>query len=161
MVTQLSLIAWASALAYEDWRRRRIPNVLLLAGIFLGLVHWAAYGAMPLGAQLWQGALAAGLGLAALLPFYAAGWMGAGDVKFCAVIGWLCGLHALLAVFLLASVVSGCFALLLLVPNCQCLMSGAGVEARLRERVPFGTGLAVALVALAAGWVDPAKFHFW
>lgn len=161
MVTQLALFAWATGLAYEDWRWRRLPNVLLLAGVCLGLVHWAAYGAMPSGVPIWHGVLAAAAGLAALLPLYAAGWMGAGDVKFCAVIGWLSGLKTLLVVFLLGSIVAGAFALMLLVPGCRNYMSSRQIEERLRGRIPFGTGLALVLIALTAQWIDPETFNFW
>lgn len=161
MAAQLALTAWALGLAYEDWRWRRLPNTLLLAGIILGLAHWAAYGAMPLGVSLLEGSVAAAVGLLALLPFYRAGWMGAGDVKFCAVIGLLAGLRILLGVFLIGSIVAGVFALFMLIPGSQQFASGPELEVRLRNRIPFGVGLSAALIALATGWIDPAIFHFW
>lgn len=161
MAAQLALTAWAFGLAYEDWRQRRLSNALLLAGIVLGLAHWAAYGRMPLGNSISQGALAAAIALLALLPLYAAGWMGAGGVKFCAVIGWLAGWRAMLAVFLFGSIVAGVFALMLRIPACRRLMCGSGLEGRLKKRIPFGSGLAIALVVLMAGWVDPGIFDIW
>lgn len=161
MAAQLALTAWAFGLAYEDWRRRRLSNALLLAGIALGLVHWAVYETMPLGNSVSQGAQAAAIALLALLPLYAAGWMGAGDVKFCAVIGWLAGLRGLLAVFLVGSVVAGGLALLLCIPACRRFMSTRGLDESLKKRIPFGTGLAIALVALMAGWIDSGIFDIW
>lgn len=161
MAAQLVLTAWAIGLAYEDWRRRRLPNALLLAGVCLGLVHWVAHGVMPLGVSIAQGALAATTGLVALLPLYAAGWMGAGDVKFCAVIGWLAGLRGLLAVFLLGSAVAGGLALMLCVPMCRHFMSTRGLDERLKQRIPFGVGLAAALIGLTMGWIDPGTFDLW
>ena len=47
------------------------------------------------------------LGLLALLPFYAIGWMGAGDVKLFSVIGLLAGHGALMPVWLAASILAG------------------------------------------------------
>lgn len=161
MVAQLALTAWALGLAYEDWRRRRLPNVLLLTGIALGLVHCAVYGTMPLGNSVSQGAMAAAVGFLALLPLYAAGWMGAGDIKFCAVIGWLAGLRGLLAVFLVGSIVAGGLALILCIPACQQFMSVQGLDMHLKKRIPFGAGLAAALIGLTVGWIDPGAFDLW
>lgn len=159
MAAQLALTVWAIGLAYEDWRRRRLPNVLLLAGLLLGVVHWIAYGTLFLGNSISQGVLAAVVGLLSLLPLYAAGWMGAGDVKFCAVIGWLAGLQILLMVFLIGSILAGSLVLVLQVPSCRRFMSGSGLDARLKARIPFGACLAVALIAFGAGWIDPGIFH--
>ncbi|MDD5329944.1 MAG: A24 family peptidase [Sulfuricella sp.] len=161
MIAQLAVIVWAGGLAYEDWRWRRLPNVLLAAGVVLGLVHWAAYGAMPFGATISDGAVAAVLGLAALLPFYRAGWMGAGDVKLSAVIGWLGGLQILLAVFLVACMVAGGLAIMLLSPACRRFMGDHGLDRRLGARVPFGVGLAGAVMVLAAVGVTPGALRFW
>lgn len=159
MVTQIALIVWAAALAYEDWRRRRLPNMLLLAGFAMGLMHWLAYGAMPSGVTPGEGAAAAVLGLAALIPLYAAGWMGAGDVKLCGVIGWLGGVKLMLTTFVMGSIVAGGLALLLCLPLGKHWLVGAGTHERLRGRVPFGSSLAFALVATTIGWLDPAWLH--
>lgn len=161
MVAQLAVIVWAGGLAYEDWRWRRLPNSLLAAGAVLGLVHWIAYGAMPLGAAMSDGASAAALGLVALLPFYGAGWMGAGDVKLGAVIGWLGGLQVLLTVFLVACVVAGGLAVALLIPGCRRFMCDSTLDRRLAARVPFGVGLALALMALALGGIGSGTIRFW
>ncbi len=161
MIAQLAVIVWAGGLAYEDWRWRRLPNALLAAGAALGLAHWAAYGAMPFGAPMSEGAVAAALGLVALLPFYRAGWMGAGDVKLSAVIGWLGGMQVLLAVFFAACIAAGVFAVLLLSPTCRRFMGDRSLERRLGRRVPFGVGLAVAVMVLAAGGLVQGGFRFW
>lgn len=161
MVTQMALVAWATGLAYEDWQRRRLPNALLLAGFFIGIVHWLAYGTMPSGVSLGEGGLTAVTGMAVLLPLYAAGWMGAGDVKFCATIGWLLGMKYTLTIFLAASIVAGTLALLLLVPSAQVLLSGSAVQERLRSRVPFGSSLSLAMIATTIGWLDPDWLEIW
>lgn len=158
MVAEAILMLWAGGLAFGDWRSRRISNALLAVGLAFGLAHWLATGSMPLGPTLAQGAAAAAFGLGATLPLYLAGWMGAGDVKACAVIGWIGGLPALLASFLAGSLIAGVLALALLFPAGRRWLSGSGLEPRLQQRVPFGIALALALIALAAGWLDADLF---
>ena len=75
------------AAAVWDLSRRRVPNLLNLAILAAGLGARAAAGGLP---ALTDGALGAALGLAVLLPPFAARWIGAGDVKLVAAIGaWL------------------------------------------------------------------------
>jgi prepilin peptidase CpaA len=74
--------------ALGDVRSRRIPNMLVLTVALSGLLFSAF---VP---PSWGGALRGieGLGtaLACWLPFYAMGWLGAGDVKLAAAAGaWL------------------------------------------------------------------------
>ncbi|MGO4376892.1 A24 family peptidase [Pseudoduganella sp. RAF53_2] len=82
----------------SDLKERRIPNALVLGGLITGLVMQSilkpgmglfnsAYGALGF-VEAGEGAL---LGLALLLPMYAVGALGAGDVKFMAVIGSFLG----------------------------------------------------------------------
>lgn len=160
-MASLALGVWAGGLAYEDWRWRRLPNSLLLAGVLLGAAHCLAYGLLPLGAALPDAALAALLGLLLFLPFYVIGWMGAGDVKLFAVIGWLGGLKVLAAVIIYGSLLAGLLALLLLSPACRGYLSSPQIETRLRGRIPLGAGLAVALLALAFGWLDAGAVVAW
>lgn len=85
-----------AAAAVHDLRARRIPNALVLATLGTGLARAAALSAAGAGpaAPLAPGLLAAlvgtAVGLAAWLPFYAFGLLGAGDVKlFAAAAAWL------------------------------------------------------------------------
>lgn len=135
-------------LAWYDWRRRWIPNWLLLNGILVGAVHWAALGVMPFGASPAEGALTLVLAVALLWPIYRMGWMGAGDVKLCATIGWLGGAEVTAGVFLVGSVIGGLLGLAILNPWLAGRLSKPGLEARLTRRIPFGTALAAAF----AGW---------
>jgi len=90
--------------AASDLYARRVSNRWLLAAL-----------AVLVGILLWRGAeaaqwRAAGMGLlcaAALLPCYAIGWMGAGDVKFFALLGALFGPHGLLPIWIIASLLAG------------------------------------------------------
>lgn len=161
VIVSLALGIWAGGLVYEDWRWRRLPNALLLCGFLLGAVHWLAFGLMPFGCALTEGLLAALFGLALFLPFYAAGWMGAGDVKLLAVIGWLGGLNVLFVVILFGSVLAGVLAVLLLSPVCRDYMSSRQIESRLRGRIPLGAGLAVVVIGLVLGWFDAEVVLGW
>jgi prepilin peptidase CpaA len=48
------------------------------------------------------------------MPFHIFGWMGAGDVKFFAVLGFLLGAKALLPIWIIASLIAGIHAALIL-----------------------------------------------
>ncbi|WP_421567273.1 A24 family peptidase [Stenotrophomonas sp. PD6] len=101
-------------IAISDLYARRVPNAWLA-------VAAAAAGAWLLGSQITGAATpllphvgGAAIGLAALLPFYLVGWMGAGDVKYFAVLGLLLGWQALLPLWLISSLLAGAHVLGLL-----------------------------------------------
>lgn len=144
------LIVWATILAYHDWRWRRLPNWLLAFGALIGAIHWAVHGIMPYGTPLLDGLLAALAVLIVLWPAYRLGWMGAGDVKLLATIGWLGGHEVLLAVFLAGAVLGGLLALASRAPCLANLLAGGELSARLRRRVPYGAALATALIGFSA-----------
>jgi prepilin peptidase CpaA len=92
-----SLLFWGSGIAFvgllvaasvTDWRTRRIPNVVALTLLLLGVaVSIAARPGLP---AVGQSLGAAALGFAVWIPFYALRVMGAGDVKlFAAGAAWL------------------------------------------------------------------------
>lgn len=103
---------WALNLSafFADWFFRRVPNWLVLAGaavqVFLLILSDAGY---HVGGQLspTQAVVGAVVAFAFLLPFYAFRAMGAGDVKFFAVLGLWLGLPDVLIVWALASVLAG------------------------------------------------------
>jgi prepilin peptidase CpaA len=89
------LLAWAVA---SDVRSRRIPNQLVVLGLLAGLTLQATVtpGAglfsEPFGALgLLKASAGMALGLLLLLPMYALGAMGAGDVKLMAMLGAFLG----------------------------------------------------------------------
>ena len=110
------LLAWAVAC---DVRSRRIPNRLVLAGMLAGLALQAT---VTPGAGLFSepfgalGILKAGagmlLGLVLLLPMYALGAMGAGDVKLMAMVGAFLGPLDTLGAGLASLLAGGLLALL-------------------------------------------------
>src|SRR3984885_16178469 len=102
----------AIAGGWTDWRTRRIPNWLTVPGLLLGI-------AMNSWLQGWPGAkaslLGAGLALALLLPFVLSRSLGAGDWKFVGALGAFLGPNNLLTVLLLAILVNGLMAVIMVI----------------------------------------------
>jgi len=110
------LLAWAVA---SDVRDRRIPNQLVLLGMLAGLALQATVtpGAglfsEPFGALgLLKACAGMALGLLLLMPMYALGAMGAGDVKLMAMIGAFLGPLDILGAGLASVLAGGVLALL-------------------------------------------------
>jgi prepilin peptidase CpaA len=79
-----------------DIKYRRIPNKLIVVGLVLGIASHTWLGGFYALALAVAGA---GVGFFCLLPFYARGGMGAGDVKLMAMCGAFLGpVHAIVAV---------------------------------------------------------------
>ena len=73
--------------AYIDGKQLRVPNWITFPMVFAGLVYSTWTGGWS---GLYEGLIGMCVGLATLLPLYAVGGMGAGDVKLMAGIGaWL------------------------------------------------------------------------
>jgi prepilin peptidase CpaA len=137
---QLGLALLLAASCVSDWRRRRIPNVLTVVGLFGAL---AFHGLAPGGAGLFDPYLPGGLGLKAsllgagvalmvlLLP-YSRGWVGAGDTKLMAAVGAFVGLAALPAVLLGVMLSAGVLALAYAVLDRELLSAGARIAGWLR-----------------------------
>lgn len=85
------LVAWALTIAWSDWRHRRVPNVLLLLLLVPALLALLINGNGLLGVERWPSFMGFFLAGGVLLPGYALGKMGAGDVKFAACLGLLLG----------------------------------------------------------------------
>ncbi len=144
--------------AVVDWRRRRVPNLLCLAGILLGFsVHIFNDGAL--------GAANAAMGMAVAfligLPLWLAGWLGAGDVKLVMAVATLTGLSQFFPVLGGIALAGGVFALghLLWQRSQQApalaMVPGAGVSMPAAGRgipyaVPVAAGSLVAIIVL--GW---------
>jgi prepilin peptidase CpaA len=112
-MTMLSALLSASVIS-SDLYARRVPNTWLLIALSLGagatLIAWIHGTSGP----PWPAVLGLAIGLAALLPLHAFGWMGAGDVKFFATLGFLLGAKALLPIWIIGSLIAGAHAVLIL-----------------------------------------------
>lgn len=100
IVSLFSLLLLASIF---DIAQRKVPNVLIISGFATALLlsvmsGWSGVGRMALGS------IAA---LVVLLPVYATGLMGAGDVKLISVVGGFLGLHHLLFALLCIFIAGG------------------------------------------------------
>lgn len=88
MLSGLVFSALLAAAALGDLRTRRIPNRLVVVLALLGMIYSLSRQPDLSGLVNGFGGLLAGL--ACWLPFYALGWVGAGDVKLFAAAGaWL------------------------------------------------------------------------
>lgn len=106
-IALLPLASFLGAAGWHDVRHHRIPNRLVATGTLLAL---AAHGLLPGGSGFLSapvgglGLLMAGTGLlmgaAALLPLYALGAMGAGDIKLLAMLGACLGPNHILGAVL-------------------------------------------------------------
>ncbi|RRQ21439.1 prepilin peptidase [Thiohalobacter thiocyanaticus] len=164
MPEALGLGLWALVAAGFDLRWRRLPNLLTLGGLAVGVLVVLASGASLLGmapASAWQGL---GLALLLTLPGYALGQLGAGDVKLAAAMAMLTGLVHFIAAFALAAILA--LAVLLTcrfvrdLPYLHGLcpegwLTGGEGTGRARRTVPFGAALGIALpvvmILLAGG----------
>lgn len=99
------LLSWA---VWQDLCWRTIPNWLVAGGSLLGMLIGAGQGYTGLG----DAAAGWAVGMALLLPFYAAGGMSAGDVKLMGMAGSFLGWQAALTAVLCTGLAGGVLALL-------------------------------------------------
>jgi prepilin peptidase CpaA len=133
LVPAVLLSIWALAIAAYDAWRLRVPNLFLAVIAAPALVAEAAYGKGLLGVAPIDAGLGILLGLVIPLSGYVFRVLGAGDVKYGAVIGLLCGVAATGRILLVTGLVLGVMSLLAL------------VESRWRHRPPRRLPAAAAL----------------
>lgn len=108
-ILNLSVVLWLIATVVTDLRIRRVRNWMVVLGLVAGAVVLLS-GLQPFHLQvsLTNGLLGMVVAFCALMPFYAMRWMGAGDVKFAAVIGLWFGLQTdLLTIWVGGSLLAG------------------------------------------------------
>ncbi|NNC65696.1 MAG: hypothetical protein HKN84_12990 [Gammaproteobacteria bacterium] len=93
--TAMLLLPFLGAAVFSDLLTRRVPNALVALMLLTGLIFQLAT-ASSLASGLLMSFGGAGVGFLILLPFYALGGMGAGDVKLLAASGSFLGLHGAL-----------------------------------------------------------------
>lgn len=146
---ELMFCIWAGLVTFFDLAHRRVPNLLSLGALVLGLSYLLVTGQVfyydqPISSAFW------GLAVAFLLtiPGYATRTLGGGDVKLLAAIAVLCGVKVVVASFVLASlgVLAGLMIWWQLKP--QLVTSGwvsVSRESNKRRYIPFGAALALAM----------------
>ncbi|PCE26885.1 hypothetical protein BWP39_08850 [Paraburkholderia acidicola] len=152
-VNSLLFIAWTVAVALSDCHSRRVSNALVGAGLAAAFasafLHHSPFGLAPM-----QAAIGMAIGFVALLPFYALGMMGAADVKVFAVLGAWCGMHALLGLWVVASLIAGVHAVWLLITTRTRLASLVRSKAATFELVgKRSTPFAACLTLPAVVWL--------
>lgn len=91
---------------------RRVPNSVLVSALFVHIGYLLIQGHGIDGIDVSQSLIGAGIGLTVFIPLYALRAMGAGDVKFIAVLGALLGLKYLAIAWLIGSVLAGLHAVI-------------------------------------------------
>lgn len=107
LLTTAALLALVLAAAATDLRARRIPNVLTVSGLAVGLALRSPLG----GAALLDGALGAGAALLVGVVFFAAQALGGGDVKLLAAVGAFTGWSELGPTLVVIAMMGGLLAL--------------------------------------------------
>jgi prepilin peptidase CpaA len=150
--------------AWRDIRSRRIPNRTVAWLALLGAVY--SIGVDPAAGTLLRVVGGFAAGLACWLPFYALGWLGAGDVKLFAAAGtWLGPVRtvegALIGALAGALLAVGWMvwsygfrrtaATLSVATAAPSILASEGRKVDTRRTLPYGVALAVG--ALAAAWL--------
>lgn len=149
-----AFLVWATLVAASDIRFRRIPNSLVLAGLVVGFAS-AFFNANPFGVSPFQALLGMLVGLVGLFPFFMLRLMGAADVKTFGVLGAWCGMHALLWLWVAASLAAGVHAVVLILLSRSSL--GGALWRRGEPTLMLGryraTPYAACLAISAAAWL--------
>ena len=127
---------WLVVIGVMDLRIRKVRNWMVLLGLSMGLAFIAA-GVQPFQISIWNGLGGMLVAFVVLLPFYAMRWMGAGDVKFAAVMGLWFGLSPnLLIIWIGGSLLAGVHGLLVVLwRRLQWSSAASWLQARLPLRM--------------------------
>ncbi|SEO61159.1 prepilin peptidase CpaA [Duganella sp. CF517] len=109
---EVILICLVAQAAVTDLAMRKIPNVLILSGLLLAMILHLLGGQPWAPLSQWLAGTLAGFFL--FLPLYLLRGMAAGDVKLMAMVGAFVGPSAAVQIGLLAYVIGGVLAVLLL-----------------------------------------------
>jgi prepilin peptidase CpaA len=161
-LTETALLLWLLFVVVYDFRQRRVPNWLVLAGAAVALAS-LAFGMQPFGIGWSSALLGAGVGFGFLLFFHLIGLMGAGDVKFAGALGLWVGLSALAQIWVVASLLAGAHAVLWLAlqrwplfPRLALILSGprpaanGGASPSRARFIPYAAYLSLATAAWIA-----------
>lgn len=138
-----ALLVWTLLIAVCDWRHRRIPNALLLVVLLPAGALCVWRGSGPLGVPALAGAIGFAAAFALTLPGYLLRGLGAGDVKLAATLGLLLGVPAIGWALLLAALLLGLMAVLVVVRRKR---RDDAPRPRLPAAIPLVAGFAVVLL---------------
>jgi prepilin peptidase CpaA len=99
---------------FSDLYARRVRNTWLLAVLLLGMGWMGWMWMQGTAGPPWRALAGLLIGLLVLLPGYVIGWVGAGDVKLFATLGFLLGGKALLPIWIIGSLLGGLHAAIVL-----------------------------------------------
>ena len=157
-------LVWAMCGFFWDIGRRRLPNVLNGVGVLLAVACLVIAGQACSQATIEQCLWGGVFGLVGLLPFWVFRLMGAGDVKFFAVMGLLAGAWILPPVFIIGSLIAGVIALVFLLARSGLLVGllptawMVWLDGQVQRGLPFGAALALGFcVSLLAGFGQPER----
>ncbi|KFX69239.1 membrane protein [Pseudomonas taeanensis MS-3] len=161
MFNAVVLLGLLGIVVVSDLRRHRIPNLLVLIGLALGLTsHMQATG-LP---GLSDGTLGLLIGFGLFLPMYALGGMAAGDVKLMAMVGAFLTPQGALWAALFSLIAGGLCGFLIVLVRGQLSMTFSRYWLMLRARAyfapatdevagkPFPYSVAILLGTLASGY---------
>ncbi|WP_458069736.1 A24 family peptidase [Rhodanobacter sp. BL-MT-08] len=113
----------------SDFIEHRVRNAWLIAALVTGS-GWIIWSWLNKnGPAPWMAVAGLLTGFLVLLPFYVMRWMGAGDVKFFATLGFLLGGKALLPIWIIASMLGGLHAVAILLSRYLMRHAGSGLAA--------------------------------
>lgn len=134
------LAFWAAAIAWNDWRSHRVPNVALILLLVPACLALVVNQKGLLNVAVLPSLIGFVVGGAILLPGYVLGKMGAGDVKFSACMGLLLGPLATLKVLLMFAIVLGAISAVI-------WMYYRDVPDKGKQRIAAAPALALAFIA--------------
>lgn len=142
-----------------DFSARRVPNTLLIVGLILQIIWllWVDFYPVDTGfisaSMSWAESLAGLLaGLVIFYPLWRFRAMGAGDVKFIALLGFFLGLPGQINALLLASILAGIHALgLVLHPRWPASLIRSAAPVSAKRSIPYAAYLALAVLG-GTGW---------
>ena len=142
--------------SYQDITKRKIFNHSVLLGLSIGILFLVFSGGDRL-SKGWSDSLAAATVCFVLFfIFYKIGWMGAGDVKWGAVLAFCLGFYAFCYVFLISLFVSVIYGLLV---NLLSILGNETIKMRLtfgvvvsgKKYVPYGALLSISAMIFILG----------
>ncbi len=162
----MAIILLGIAVIAYDLLFRRVPNWLLLAALGIHVGWLVVTGQGPGGTGVSQSLIGGCVGLALFLPLYALRAMGAGDVKFFALLGLMMGASALLPIWLIGSIIAGVHAVAWHVASRQLVMlpawnlftdkvtANGWYQAMVKNRegrrgIPYAAYLAIGAIAIS------------